>query len=360
MMRRPVGNAGVTLVELLVAMGLFVALGLMMMQLVRGGLRLWRTGERQREVQERFEVFAETLVRDFRLMASNSDRDPRIRLLADWAPGGEFFRVRWVRQFPEELADRRLRRESEIGAEARVYRLGTPFSEEEGDEGPGYLPTGGLAEVAWVAIPDESPSAFAGDFALYRAVLAPPGTPQGLFGSGALDDVASVRALAREVAKGVLYVDWRFASSGSTSWDDAEPVWDSTREVLSSEVFSEARDVRYGGSDRSLDVFPARVRVTIVLDEGPDRQTRIQRTADRSASEIDVDDGDKLGTLEAGDFVKIGAEWVQVASRNGDRLRVQQRGARDTLSATHTRGTPVRVGRTFIRVIEIPMGREAF
>ncbi len=356
--RRNSTAAGVTLVELLVAMGLFVALGLMMMQLVRGGLRLWRTGERQREVVERYEVFAETLVRDWRLLASASDRDPRIRMLADWAPDGDFFRVRWVRQFPEELADRRLRSKSTLGPESRVYRLGTPLSAED-EEGPGYLPTGGLAEVTWVAVPDDRPGAFSGDLRLYRGVIAPPGTDQGLFASEALESKESVRALCRLVADGVLHIGWRFARAGASDWDSAESFWDSTREELSSEVFSAARDPRYG-SDRSQDIFPARVRMTLVLDEGADRRTRLAKAADRGATEILVDDVDKLGKVTNGDLLKVGGEWVQVASVNGNRIRLQGRALRSTREESHPRSVPVRKGRTFVRVIEIPMGREAY
>jgi hypothetical protein len=124
-------------------------------------------------------------------------------------------------------------------------------------------------------------------------------------------------------------------------------------------MFSLAAEPPIAG-DPTYDVFPSRVRITLVFDEGVDARTTVRRLIGSDAGAVEVDDARKLGRLRSGDFLKIGEEWVRIASVAGDQIALSSRGVRGTVAKSHDRGAPVRAGRTFVRVFDIPMGREAF
>ncbi len=106
------------------------------------------------------------------------------------------------------------------------------------------------------------------------------------------------------------------------------------------------------------DVFPARVRVTLVLaDEGPAAAwTRLARPLSAEAREAEVLDTARFEG--AGPFVRIGREWVRTRVLGPAALRLEERGARGTAARAHPAGEEVQTGRSFSVEIELPAFRE--
>ena len=73
-------RAGVTLVELILALGLFALLSVALVQLLDTTLSVWESAELEREQLEREAALVEWIQRDFEFVESGPDGD----LLFDW------------------------------------------------------------------------------------------------------------------------------------------------------------------------------------------------------------------------------------------------------------------------------------
>jgi hypothetical protein len=230
------------------------------------------------------------------------------------------------------------------------------------------LATGGMMEVAYVAIPDDPDHP--GILKVYRCFRAPVGGPGSLLEMAAgiptnLDSVKKIRAAGRPVLDGVLHFGVTFRNLFATSWSDGlgagsfadgSPyvgnVWDSTR------ALNPAFPIRPKGKEylaRVKDhVFPAMARIDLVLAiEGPYGFTRGETTLTTplTADDRKITIGD-LGPLfrpGAGErFVKVDTEWMSVNLEGADvtenRVTVV-RGRRNTKAVEHKVDAPVFFGR---------------
>ncbi|NUN53659.1 MAG: hypothetical protein HUU06_12860, partial [Planctomycetaceae bacterium] len=142
------------------------------------------------------------------------------------------------------------------------------------------------------------------------------------------------------------------------------PTWDSTRGLLPAGIGPDQFFLAKGPSslENSVDdVFPAKVRVTLVVDRvGSDaRVGELAQGIGPEDTTIRVDStrfapgGDPVGK-----FVKIGNEWIQWSDRDDTTFTVERRGARGTRKETHASGALVRAGATLVRDVPVPAHRE--
>jgi len=428
---------GVTLLELLVAMTIFTMLGLSLMLILRGGLTTWRRAEARRESYDAAQAVLGQLRED--LLAAEPPHDtPQaglgpvdVRFLCDRDPRTGLQRLFLVRSIKAEsehpitgLAGTSLAGDAVLDyrgdlSEARNVRVflrggsiltGGVVAEGEDslvlrtrdgaevevafDSIARFVPasrlraTGGSQEVAWV---------LGDDRVLYRGIKSPIGPPNSLFASQdpyelapragadgeAREDLSDpdLPALLRPFASDVLYVEYRFWTQYSTTWDLDEPCrrfpyadeesgpldyWDSTRALLAPPS---------GGGDRRLfdtfvdtgslsdsrdDVVPAKVFVTLVLEEAVQAgsTTFLEGPVSASDDQLYVQDPGRLNPQ--GGFVLIEDEWIEFSAVVGSRVQVAPdgRGARGTTPADHGGGLEVTAGRTFSAIMNVPCYRE--
>ncbi len=385
-MRRP---RGFTLIEVLAATALFALLGTMLFTVVRGAMDLWTIGERNRELNDRASAALDLMAEDLRTtwpgLPGATEQDSRFLVAQrtdDRPPGatGSSSLLAFARLCHEQRALDWLRRAGDTPGAQGTASLASPSD-------PAQLqPTGGLAEALFMlarAPGDVLPS-------LIRRVRTPLGgtgslldedswvTPAGApSGGGLRDQLQAAEARGAGVwrdgvvlADRVLWFGVLCWGADTTCWDrlptdpadavPALPVWDSTRGLAP--AGTEGFPLAVGPAsllDGSDDVFPQRVRLTLVLerDEGnattgvlSDELSLTGRTLTLASARILEDE-------QAPDFVLVDAEWLGVTAADGRNLTVT-RGARGTRPAQHSSGTKLRVGRRFDRVVDLPCGRE--
>ncbi|HTE05600.1 MAG TPA: hypothetical protein VK824_05335, partial [Planctomycetota bacterium] len=365
---------------------LFALLGTLLFSVVRGAMDLWATGERNREFNDRGTAALDLLAEDLRTawpgLPGAAEQDARFlvvprseeRVTPAGAPGAgassgtgapsagvpNFSLLAFARLCHEERSLDWLRRAGDTPGAQGTASLAAPSDPEQ------LQPTGGLAEALFVlAVPpgETLPS-------LVRCVRTPLG------GTGSLLDPESWtdrEARARDgvaIADRVLWFGVLCWTPQTTCWerqpgDPAEAVpalaaWDSTRGL----ALAGAEDFPYAAGPASLhdgsdDVFPQRVKLCLVLERGEGEQAAgaLADELTPQATGLVVGSARFLDDERPPDFLLADDEWMGVASIDGRNL-VVTRGARGTRPASHAAGTPVRAGRRFDRVIELPCAKE--
>ncbi|MEM7260704.1 MAG: type II secretion system protein [Planctomycetota bacterium] len=351
----PTGERGMTLIELLVAMAVFIVLGSTLVMFLRVGINTWRVGEIRREAFERSSAILDQIEADISATYSDPSNGYEgkvdVIFLSDYDENGRQ-RVRFVRSLGGEM-----RHQITQTAGAWTGGIGEyDFIEDKVEMEEGIMKApGGLQEIAYLMDPDSESEM------LWRGMKSPIGGSTTIFSDDNLyrfeEDGETKPQRARPLASGVLYVEYNFWGQDTHSWssdEDRGPQswWDSTRGIMDDD--SAADGSRHEWRD---DVFPSRVQIVLVLR--PARATRLAKL-DRDIAagddEIRVDraDGYPDGAFQ---YVRIGNEWIQYESRDDRVLSGCRRGARGTEPAAHSKGTPVVYGSTFSRVVRIPGAR---
>ena len=358
---------GFTLIELLAATALFAVLGTMLFQIVRGAMDIWSAGERSRELHDRATGALDALATDLRALwpgvSGAAEQDSRF--LLGWreepVAGGPAFIVpvlRFARLCHEERTLAWLRQAGDVaGGEGTAERLSGPPP-------AGLAPTGGLAESLYTlaVLPGQRlPS-------LVRRFRAPIGGEGSLLDADLPERRDRLLQDAIVLADQVLYFGVACWAPGTTEWDlprgapgvPASRVWDSTRGLLA----ADDQDFAFGHGPASLldgrdDLFPRRVRLTLVLDDatGDTAGGALAEPVTSEAQRIVLASTTFLREQSAPDAVLVEGEWMRVTAVDGRALAVE-RGVRGTTAAPHADGATVRAGLTFERVLELPAGRE--
>jgi type II secretory pathway component PulJ len=369
---RPVPR-GLTLVEVIVTMSIFIVLAGFTIMAVQQTVSSWVQSERRRVLYERAAGVMDIMATDIRL--ATTDEQPgnttvSSRLIGDVDPATGKQRIMFVRAF-ETGPERAL----VFGAgDGRPSTLQFSPSEEEGGNiapqlDPGLKTTdadtftgtrlgdfkalGGRAAVGY----------FVQNETLYRAIRAP--VPPSL--SAMMDPLD-----AQEVAKDVLYLGFDYWSQETRTWTPdpkekkytgPEKIWDSTRAYKykpMDKFFLHRGDESM--LDTSDDVFPEKIRVTLVVDAPMPRAintTLLQELSDTDMGWVDVDttrgfaDGDDQNS-----FICIDGEWMRYKNKRSDGFEIVQRGARNTKAASHKPKALIRQGRVFRKVIYLPGWKE--
>jgi prepilin-type N-terminal cleavage/methylation domain-containing protein len=295
---------GFTLLELLIALAIFAVIGTAVVTLLGQGMTVFTQGTADTSMHDRLGSLLPVVREDLAAIyvpeasgvppppkpagsfavakpAAGPSEVPWVRLRSEWVTMSEqaketaypSFYVAWVRTDAREAEDP-LKREAgtapKSGGELKTF---DPASQEAAVKGTAFLPTGGLMEVAYVAVAEDL--SHPGVLTLYRAFRAPIGGEKTLLEPQNLDSLAKVRAAGRPVAHGVLDFRITFRNVFATSWDelqargsieDGRPyvglVWDSTR--ARNKQFLLHRGPESLG-DVFDDVFPARARIELTL-----------------------------------------------------------------------------------------------
>ena len=108
------------------------------------------------------------------------------------------------------------------------------------------------------------------------------------------------------------------------------------------------------------DVFPRRVRVTLVLERDEDEAdvVRLEGPITATSQYLKVTNPRMFdGGLPPHPYLKVDGEWMRWTEIRGNELKVLL-AARGTAALQHESGARVHVGETFERTIEIPVFRE--
>jgi hypothetical protein len=328
---------------------------------------IWSAGERSRELHDRASAALDALATDLRELwpglPGAAEQDSRF--LCSWreerVPGGPALTVpllRFARVCHEARSLSWLRRAGDVaGAQASAERL-------TGQESQDLLPTGGLAESLYTlaVLPDQQlPS-------LVRRFRTPIGGEGSLLDADLPEQRERLLKGAIVLADQVLYFGVSCWAPGTTHWDKppdatgqaAPVVWDSTRGLVPPDdpsfPFGRGPASLLDGSD---DLFPRRVRLTLVLDDsvGDTAGGALAEPVTAESKRIVLASTSFLRERAAPDHVLVEGEWMKVNALDGRTLTVE-RGARGTTAVSHADGARVRAGATFERVLELPAARE--
>lgn len=352
-------RAGVTLVELILALGLFALLSVALVQLLDTTLSVWESAELEREQLEREAALVEWIQRDFEFVESGPDGD----LLFDW----ELVDVNGDGIATRPIPRLRLVRSASV---EDLTRLGQRLPmDDSGETARPPVSARPLVEVVWyldtpINDPEEPPIGV-GVLLRGEQLVEAPGSyfePNAFSGAGDLEV-----GPAEVIAGGALHFEVLFASqtssllngwrpgttlaSVSTAWDAR----DGERPNLERTSLNRMAPGSPSFDDRPI--LPRRVRVLIELESTDDaeRRPRLTRQVEPDDTLLTITDSKRLP--EEGAFVLLGEEWVRVRNTSGRDLTVT-RGERGTRPLTQKVGTPLHFGHTIQRDFVIPQHRE--
>ena len=365
--RRP---SGLTLVEVMVTLVIFLFMAVMLLMIVQQVSRAWARGERDRVLHERAAGAMDQIAADLNL-ALGADptgvESVRAKFIGDQNNGSA--RMMFVRAF-EAGPERAL---TLTAGDGEPSRLGLrPLTEKQKDEEPppnrngadrdvytgtklgDYKPLGGMAAVAW----------FVDNQTLYRGIRSPVDADM------RLSSIANA-GTAAAIAEDVLFFDVDYWHQLTASWEGndrksgkypPEKIWDSTRGYAAPPLnqFLFHRDP-ISLNDPTDDVFPAKVRVTLTVDSPMPRcvHTRLTDPVGPTDERIRVESVRGFPPGDDNDsFLLIGKEWVRYLRKEGDSFIVAERGARGTTANDHDEDDLVRVGRTFRRTFFVRSYRD--
>jgi hypothetical protein len=354
-----------TLVELLVAFGVFLILVGLLVSLSTAGLETWQDGESRKDAFDRSRLVLDQIGDDLRNLFADTQwhllegrRLVHAGLYCDAEGAGQ--RLRFVRVGHEDLMRPDLDK-----------KLARPRSE-------GFYTD--LWEVAYVLNPEGKPTG------LYRGVryFDRNAMDATLLEERTIEDTKSA-AWGKNfnlLDSGVLWVGYRFWTRYTTTWDTQYPVrqaprvikqqdtkkdsvpdknrvgphlvWDSSRGRLPEFklFFKELAD------DDPDFAYPEIVQVSVVVESQSTDVSGVKLAAavDESATTLVLHSG--KGVPEAPDFVLIGSEWIGFTGKEGTTLTGCRRGLRKTKAARHELNDAVRSGETFVTDVAIPAYRE--
>lgn len=412
---------GFTLLEILIAMSLFVMLGGMVVVFLRQSLDIFYTGTRESAQLDRQDAILPQVRADLANLAlpasfqapappppqevldSKGIEPPPppppvvVRLRAGYVKlkktGNATFKdypcpyIAFVVADANEGADRLRRRAGEVAAKDRKLKALTPKSAIEGDRDTRYQATGGLMEIVWIAVPTsametDDPSAleWPAILTLYRGFRTPIGDPEkSLLVPESLDTPAKIKAACRPVADGLLHFGATWRRAFATNWDEelgvglgAEapyvgPMWDSTRALERTWPLHRGPESL---ADPSDDVFPPFVRLEATLSQvtqfGPGRgEFTLREGVGVDEKILKVGDTDTLMQPNLGKvrWLKVGTEWMSYELRDVNfgkgEVRVR-RGQRGTKAVAHESGAWCYVGTPAELQMRLPVFRDTY
>lgn len=358
-LRRGGANAarrGLTLAELLLAVGLFALLAVGLLRFLNGTLTILREADANAELLAEQAALFDWLVRDLEGPVAGSEGD----FLIDWEvfdvdgdglAGRPWPRVRLVREARPEEFD----------------RLGLTFGAR--DRRP-------LLEICWAVLPraggpaPEGAPGVRGDGVLLRGERLRDAPGQSFFDPQFFDAAGRPGAGLEELATGILGLRVLCATETSVvqeSWkagvsiEQAAIAWDGRalgRPRLERHPLNERHQFLPAPADQpSAEVrLPRRIRIELELEREADtlRRSTLRAQVDPEADFLLVSREERLPP-DVGAMILVGEEWMRVTGVREQKVSVQ-RGLRGTRIAGHRAGTPIQFGRTVSREIVLPMG----
>jgi prepilin-type N-terminal cleavage/methylation domain-containing protein len=380
-------QAGFTLLEVLVVLGLLSGFLLFLVQMLATGASVFERGESGQELADRAQAASAT-VEDLLQSLHGPQRDvvepgpPQARLLVQPVPLGlgtlvpapTTFAVRAQVRIDAPVEQGLWRRALRAQAEATARTRNEEDVLARLDELVQEAPRHGVGTMLLLPFPADAQ----GEFLELRCGLFLPGEkiavrkdlevlpfePAQVGGDELPADV--VRRCTEVVAAGLLYVELQMWSQYTKDWDAtgpdrAELSWDSARAGLLLDLNDERRRFTLDLGAQSLeqpgdDVFPRWIRATIVVGR-PQLEGVLLSAVAADDAVLRVSRAERYP--DSG-FVKVGGEWIAYANKDKDQLVGLRRGQRGTSAAAHGPGAAVRSGKTVVLTVRVPHGRDCW
>jgi len=392
-------DAGFTLIELVVVMGLLTIFAAFLIQLMSTSVGLFQQGERGQDLSDRADAAARAVEQPLHDMLGPSGVEGGgealgTRLLVQWVAavaGGsagsaavaQAPRVQVLRatvRIDERTEERLLRPALFAQAEATAEGKTQQAIEARLRELIAEAPRGRRASMLLVPRPAGDAE---GAFFSVRRLLQLPGQRIPIDRRRDVDlmEVAEVGSpelpwpvvdqASESIAEDVLHLEFALWSQFTRGFDqrigDGGPEfsWDSARAGL----FGQRDDPRemFGLDvgpasleDPTDDVYPRWVKVTLVVAAPIGSEAVLAadlRAGDRNAEVLDEA---RLPDPRDVPYLKIGREWVRVGALAQRSLRGLVRGQRGTKESDHPAGSRVRAGRTVELFVRVPHGRDCW
>ncbi len=348
-------RSGLTLLELVLAVGLLSLLMVGVLQLFDTTLELWDRTETRRDLVEVGSSVVELLADDLAAL----EPGPRGDFLSDWhafdTDGDKIANSKWPRL--------RLVRPASAAERQRLALASAATGDLQSDA---------LIEVCWLVRPEEGlapkdPARPLGVLLRGERLVGDQGSvsyfdPQ-FFDAASRPQPGSVEAVTGGVLwfrvlsasqTTILYDGWRLGSGlehAATSWD----AWSKGRPDLDQHAWNES-SAGVGVAD-GLPLLPRRVRIELEVERPRDVKRRPYLTDAIGPDEGTLRVSDASRLPDVGNNLLIGEEWVKLVSVSG-RLASVQRGARGTRRATHEARSVVHFGASFLREVPVVLHRE--
>ncbi len=353
---------------MIVAIGIFIAMGGALVTLMHLGLEQWRKGERRRRVYEQAQAGFGQLGLD---LEAAFTREPAARAQSGGVgalPTARFFctsddaggsqRLSFVRTF-EAGPERAFTFDAGKGKE--------PYTDGFAGDPRDLTAIGGLLGVTYFL-------GGASGRELRRATLGPPAPARTSL-------LCTTGSQEGEVLIGnVLYLGFRFRTQTTVTWDDPPPgtrpgrkawqwpetIWDSTRGAGVEGVeptSGRRRPFALARGPESLlvpsdDVFPEVVETTLVVEASDARALRTDLTKPLSAADMEVHVASTRGFVDPSmgpPYLLVGGtEWISYKVKGKRSFKVDARGLRGTKASAHRKGAVVRSGTTFVMRVHVP------
>lgn len=381
-------EAGFTLLELTVVMGILAGFLVMLVQLVDAGLVLFAEGEATQALADRAARAEQVLGGELRaLRGSSGSEGVEDRLIVQLLPIGLPARAEPQATFVQvlrgavHLGPEREAGLRELQVRARLQEEGEKLSpaelEAEVQKAMATEPLVGLGQVLLAPWrqegTDEALLELRGLWWLPRQKLPigerlvdPMDAP--VPGQDPLPGGA-VYALSEVLLADLLHVEFLFWSQRTRSWTATgaagpERIWDSARGGL-------LVDAEHGGvfdldrGEQSLhqphdDIQPHAILVRCVVAEPAGRPAEglLGEALERDGQTLTLVMGKRFPGPTDGGWAKVGREWLHYESRSGDVLVGLRRGQRGTRAQEHPPGTRVHVGRLVEFVVPLAHAKD--
>lgn len=350
-----------TLIELLVAFVILLMLIAALVTLTTRSLETWTAGEQRKDMYDRAQVVLDVIASDLRNLYAETE----------WQTNGMQALPAPALQCDPDKNNR---------PRIRFVRAGNPAVMGAAPASPPTILApnyyGAMWEIAYVLSPE------AGENVLYRGVRGFDRRKTGTllnpieYASKSDPFFGGSDPVLRPIETGILYVDYRFWTQFTTTWDDSVPIaktssasssgrakqqsgpekrWDSTRREDRNFYFYRSRtDLKNADF-----VYPEVVQITVTVESGsPDLHgVKLGEALDPGATYIHL--SHTRGMPDGPSMVKIENEWIEYREKTTNDLTGIRRAQRGTKIGTHPVGTPVHFGETFTTEVKIPVAREA-
>jgi prepilin-type N-terminal cleavage/methylation domain-containing protein len=400
-------DAGFTLIEITVVMGLLAVIFAALVQITGQGAEVWRRGERGQELADRALAAGRAARTALESIAGprpgwrggepGTPQLPDARFLLHDAPFGSRSPESAPRDNGSEAAPTvpnrvQVLRSSCLLEPAREEQLlvdavraflerteGVAVTDELVAEQLAAWPRRGRGELLVLPWPADEAGVFL-DLRVGERLADPElrlPSELGVAEIASVEDLALAPALVlastRVVASGLLHFGIECWSQRTQSWTDAlgrggETRWDSARAGLL------ARPADAGAADAGFaldlseasrldprdDVWPRWLRVTIVVAGAREVPPEGYLADPLSAEDqqLRVTRADDLPDAADQPWLKVDGEWVRFASRDGELVTGLRRAQRGTQAVDHARGAAVRVGREIVLQVPLRAGRD--
>jgi hypothetical protein len=343
-----------TLIELLVAFIILLMLVAALVTLTTRSLETWTAGEARKDMYDRAQVALDLISADLRNMYAENE----------WFTNGmQALPAPALQCDPDKNNRPRIRFVRD--GNAAVMRAAPPNPPTI--LAPNYY--GPMWEIAYVMDPDSSINA------LHRGIRGFDRRKSGTLLNPVEYSSATDALFASSftlVETGILYVDYKFWTQFTTTWDDSVAIqkvaggrakqqsgperrWDSTRRDDRNFYF-----YRKSSDQRNPDfVYPEIIQIAVTVESNsPDMHgVKVAEAMDAGATYIHL--SHTKGMPDGPSMVKIDGEWIEYRDKTTSDLVSIKRGVRNTKSGSHSVGAEVHFGETFTTDVKLPVVREA-